>query len=200
MQTPEESYQEARDYLDVTLLGTVFIFGYNAFSAILRGFGDSRRPLIFVSIACAINVALDLLFVGVYGMAAKGVYCIILYYYCQQYFAEDFLTKKSRKIRVNCSFTTLVKTTRQSFRRRNSRWCRRSSADVRKAAHTPAFRPFPAESYAGTVVVSTAEKYGTAAAPTSLSYGTAITNLPSGKDVTYTQIRKNSSPNRASCF
>ncbi len=90
MQTPEESYQEARDYLDVTLLGTVFIFGYNAFSAILRGFGDSRRPLIFVSIACAINVDLDLLFVGVYGMAAKGVYCIILYYYCQQYFVEDF--------------------------------------------------------------------------------------------------------------
>ncbi len=72
MQTPVESYQEARDYLDVTLLGTVFIFGYNAFSAIMRGFGDSKRPLIFVSIACAINVVLDLLFVGVFGMAAKG--------------------------------------------------------------------------------------------------------------------------------
>jgi putative MATE family efflux protein len=72
LQTPEESYQQARDYLDVTLLGTVFIFGYNAFSAILRGFGDSRRPLIFVSIACAINVVLDILFVGVFGMEAKG--------------------------------------------------------------------------------------------------------------------------------
>jgi putative MATE family efflux protein len=72
MQTPAESYQEARDYLDVTLLGTVFIFGYNAFSAILRAFGDSRRPLIFVSIACTINVALDLLLVGAFGMAAKG--------------------------------------------------------------------------------------------------------------------------------
>jgi putative MATE family efflux protein len=72
LQTPEESYQQARDYLDVTLLGTVFIFGYNAFSAILRGFGDSRRPLIFVSIACVINVVLDILFVGVFGMEAKG--------------------------------------------------------------------------------------------------------------------------------
>lgn len=72
MQTPAESYQEARDYLDITMLGTVFIFGYNAFSAILRGFGDSRRPLIFVSIACATNVVLDLLFVGGFGMAAKG--------------------------------------------------------------------------------------------------------------------------------
>jgi len=72
LQTPEESYQQARDYLDVTLLGTVFIFGYNAFSAILRGFGDSRRPLIFVSIACGINVVLDILLIGVFGMEAKG--------------------------------------------------------------------------------------------------------------------------------
>lgn len=72
MQTPEESYQQARDYLDITVLGTVFIFGYNAFSAILRGFGDSRRPLIFVTIACAINVVLDILLVGVYDMAAEG--------------------------------------------------------------------------------------------------------------------------------
>lgn len=72
LQTPRESYQQAKDYLSVTLLGTVFIFGYNAFSAILRGFGDSRRPLIFVSIACTINIILDLLFVRVYGMDAKG--------------------------------------------------------------------------------------------------------------------------------
>lgn len=72
LQTPEESYQQARDYLDVTLLGTIFIFGYNAFAAILRGLGDSKRPLIFVSIACGINVVLDYLLVGVYGMEAKG--------------------------------------------------------------------------------------------------------------------------------
>jgi len=72
LQTPKESYQQAKNYLDVTMLGTVFIFGYNAFSAILRGFGDSRRPLVFVSIACATNVVLDLLLVGAYGMEARG--------------------------------------------------------------------------------------------------------------------------------
>lgn len=72
MQTPAESYQEARDYLNVTLLGTIFIFGYNAFAAILRGLGDSKRPLYFVAIACIINVFLDLLFVGVFHMAARG--------------------------------------------------------------------------------------------------------------------------------
>jgi putative MATE family efflux protein len=72
IQTPEESYGQARDYLNITLMGTIFIFGYNAFSAILRGLGDSKRPLIFVSIACIINVVLDLLFVAVFDMAAKG--------------------------------------------------------------------------------------------------------------------------------
>lgn len=72
LQTPKESYQQARDYLDITLLGTVFIFGYNAFAAILRGFGDSKKPLFFVSIACTINVVLDLLLVGVFDMAARG--------------------------------------------------------------------------------------------------------------------------------
>lgn len=72
LQTPAESYQEARNYLDVTLLGTIFIFGYNAFAAILRGLGDSKRPLYFVTIACVTNVFLDLLLVGVYRMAAKG--------------------------------------------------------------------------------------------------------------------------------
>ncbi|MBP7176060.1 MAG: MATE family efflux transporter [Thermoclostridium sp.] len=72
LQTPAESYQEARDYLNITLLGTIFIFGYNAFSAILRGLGDSKRPLYFVTIACVINVFLDLLFVGVFRMASRG--------------------------------------------------------------------------------------------------------------------------------
>jgi Na+-driven multidrug efflux pump len=72
IRTPQESYAEARSYLNITLLGTVFIFGYNGFSAILRGLGDSKRPLIFVSIACGVNVLLDLLFVGVFKMASSG--------------------------------------------------------------------------------------------------------------------------------
>ena len=72
IQTPAESYKQARDYLNITLTGTIFIFGYNAFAAILRGLGDSKRPLIFVSIACVINVFLDLLFVGVFNIESAG--------------------------------------------------------------------------------------------------------------------------------
>ena len=72
IQTPPPSYPEAMSYLLVTSLGMVFIFGYNALSAIMRGLGDSRRPLYFVAIACVINVVLDLFMVGVLHWGAFG--------------------------------------------------------------------------------------------------------------------------------
>ena len=69
---PEEAFSEASDYLFVTALGTIFIFGYNALAAVMRGMGDSKRPLIFVAVACVTNILLDLLFVAVFKMASLG--------------------------------------------------------------------------------------------------------------------------------
>ena len=59
-------------FLDGILMGCVFICGYNAISAILRGYGDSRRPMIFVLIACVLNIGLDFLFVAVFGWGVGG--------------------------------------------------------------------------------------------------------------------------------
>lgn len=72
IQTPPEAFAQAREYLQITVSGTIFIFGYNALSAIMRGLGDSKRPLYFVIIACIINVVLDLILVGYFGMGARG--------------------------------------------------------------------------------------------------------------------------------
>jgi putative MATE family efflux protein len=72
IRTPEESFAESSDYLIVTVLGIVFIFGYNALSAILRGMGNSRLPFYAVTAACIVNIALDLLFVAVLHMRAFG--------------------------------------------------------------------------------------------------------------------------------
>lgn len=72
IQTPAESFSEAKKYLVICLYGNIFIFAYNAISAILRGLGDSTRPLMFVIVACVSNVFLDLLFVGSFGMGAAG--------------------------------------------------------------------------------------------------------------------------------
>ena len=72
IRTPAESYAESDNYLTVTVLGIIFIFGYNALSAILRGMGDSKHPFYFVLIACITNVVLDLLFVAVFDWKAFG--------------------------------------------------------------------------------------------------------------------------------
>lgn len=73
LKTPAEAFNEARDYLMYTMMGLVFIFLYNGISAILRGLGDSIRPLIFIGIAAVINIGLDIVAVAVMGMGAMGV-------------------------------------------------------------------------------------------------------------------------------
>ena len=72
MRTPPESYAVADRFLTVTVSGLIFIFGYNAFSAILRGMGDSKHPFYFIAAACVVNVALDFIFIPVLRMGAFG--------------------------------------------------------------------------------------------------------------------------------
>lgn len=72
IKTPQESFQFAQDYLSITVVGCVFIFGYNALSGIMRGLGNSKTPLKLVFGACIVNVVLDLLFVGVLGLSVRG--------------------------------------------------------------------------------------------------------------------------------
>lgn len=72
MGTPQESFADAYAYLTICMSGTIFIFGYNAVAAVLRGMGDSRHPLIFVAIAAVVNVVLDFVMVGGMGMGPAG--------------------------------------------------------------------------------------------------------------------------------
>jgi len=72
LKTTPEAFPHAQSYLIICLTGTLFIFGYNAISSIQRGLGDSIRPLIFVGIACFINIVLDLALVRGLGMGAAG--------------------------------------------------------------------------------------------------------------------------------
>ena len=59
-------------YYVIYAAGTVFVFFYNAISAVLRGMGDSKNPLIFVVISTVINIILDIIFVGPLGWGAGG--------------------------------------------------------------------------------------------------------------------------------
>lgn len=72
LQTPQGAYSDAKSYVLIASSGIIFIFGYNAISAILRGLGDSKSPLYFISIACICNIIFDILFVGKFNMRASG--------------------------------------------------------------------------------------------------------------------------------
>ena len=52
--------------------GIFFIIAYNVISSISRGIGDSSMPLIFVGIACVVNIAGDLLFIAVFHWNVAG--------------------------------------------------------------------------------------------------------------------------------
>ncbi len=72
LNTPAEAYAQSQGYLLVSLIGIVFVFGYNAVSAVIRGMGDGKTPLYFVMVACVVNILLDLLFVAVFRWGATG--------------------------------------------------------------------------------------------------------------------------------
>ena len=59
-------------YLTICFIGIPFITAYNIISAIFRGIGDSKSPMYFIAVACAANIGLDYLFIGVMGLDAAG--------------------------------------------------------------------------------------------------------------------------------
>lgn len=64
MQAPEAAVGKTKLYIRICGGGIVFIIGYNLVSSIFRGIGNSKLPLLFVGIACLINVVGDILFVA----------------------------------------------------------------------------------------------------------------------------------------
>ncbi len=72
MNIPPESYDMAMEYLIICAAGLIFTAGYNMVSAVLRGMGDSKRPLLFIAIASVVNLALDILFTGFLGWGVAG--------------------------------------------------------------------------------------------------------------------------------
>ena len=62
----------ASHYLIICGGGLVFTAGYNMVSAVLRGMGDSKRPFLFIGIASAVNLVLDIVFTGFLGWKVAG--------------------------------------------------------------------------------------------------------------------------------
>lgn len=80
LNTPAESMKAAFWYFILSAIGIVFIFGYNSVCAIMRGLGDSRRPMYFVAVSTVTNIVLDLIFVGALHWGAGRCGCC--YHHC----------------------------------------------------------------------------------------------------------------------
>lgn len=72
MQAPEASLDLTVSYVRICGSGIFFIVAYNLLSAIFRGLGDSKSPLLFVLVACVVNIVGDLLLVAGFHMDAAG--------------------------------------------------------------------------------------------------------------------------------
>ena len=72
MQAPAESLDLTVSYVRICGSGIFFIVAYNVLSAIFRGLGDSKSPLLFVLVACVVNIFGDLLLVAGLHMDAAG--------------------------------------------------------------------------------------------------------------------------------
>lgn len=100
---PPEAFGGALDYVRICGAGLVFSFGYNMVSSVLRGMGDSARPLLFVAVASVANVVLDLVAVvwlrwgpagaalaTILGQAISFLFAVIYLYRRRVGFGFDF--------------------------------------------------------------------------------------------------------------
>lgn len=110
MNTPAEAYNGALEYSVISMAGLVFIYGYNAVSAILRGMGDSKHPFVFIAIAALLNVVLDIVFVIGFGMGSGGAaYATVISQALSFVSSVMFLVKKRSEFALSVSIRDFLK-------------------------------------------------------------------------------------------
>lgn len=96
MQTPDEALAYTSTYVRICGAGILFIVAYNVLAAIFRGLGDSRSPLIFVAVACVVNIIGDLVLIAGFHMDAAGAaYATVFAQAMSVVFALIMLVKKN---------------------------------------------------------------------------------------------------------
>ncbi|HHV13660.1 MAG TPA: MATE family efflux transporter [Clostridiales bacterium] len=73
LNTPDTIIDQSDFYMKITFAGILGVTCYNGMAAVLRAFGDSITPLIFLALACVLNIVLDLLFVLQFHWDVPGV-------------------------------------------------------------------------------------------------------------------------------
>lgn len=99
---PKEIIPQATSYLDIYIVGLIFLFLFNSLSAILRGVGDSKTPLMFLVVSSIVNIALDLLFVIVFKLGIEGAaWATVISQGVAVVFAFIYTSKHNKVINTN---------------------------------------------------------------------------------------------------
>lgn len=72
LNTPANIYEAAKTYLNIYFYGFFFLFLYNAFTSVFNAMGDSKKPLFFLLFSSALNIGLDIYFIGPLRMGVAG--------------------------------------------------------------------------------------------------------------------------------
>ena len=95
MQAPEEAVNLTASYVRICGSGIFFIVAYNLLAAVFRGMGDSKSPLLFVFVACVVNIIGDLVLVaGLHLDAAGAAFAPVFAQAVSVVFAVVILLKK----------------------------------------------------------------------------------------------------------
>lgn len=111
MQAPQEAVELTSSYVRICGGGIFFIVAYNLLAAIFRGLGDSKSPLLFVAVACVVNIAGDLILVAGLHLDAAGAaiatvtaqaVSVVLHYFTGKRELPFKITRQDFKINTHC--------------------------------------------------------------------------------------------------
>lgn len=92
---PADTFPLAKQYMVIIFVGLIGSIGFNVNAGILQGLGDSKSSLLFLAIACIINIVLDLAFVLMFNMGVAGVaYATIIAQFFSWVFGLIYMRKK----------------------------------------------------------------------------------------------------------
>ncbi len=107
LNTPEEIYQDAYDYIVIIFAGIGATMFYNLLASIVRSLGDSKTPLYFLLFSSVLNVGLDILLITVFHMGVRGasvatvisqlISGILCFIYVKRSFPILHITKETSK-------------------------------------------------------------------------------------------------------
>lgn len=113
MDTPSDVFIQADNYLTYCFAGMLPMLIYNMGAASLQAMGDSKTPLYFLSVACIVNVILDLTFIQVLGMDVEGtaiatciaqiVAAFLVCMAIKKKITKDHKKENTEKVRINTS-------------------------------------------------------------------------------------------------